>query len=171
MSIRLSLLALLMSIGAFAQYKNVLLPLPKKAKYRWSQVEPAIAINPKNTNEVIAGSVMNDYYYSEDGGLSWTAKSIKSKVQRPPEKQKKFRQMFLNSEFSSRIDFFFSQNSTSVKMNLVSDLHRHHPLTSKLTCGQMSTEHCDHFSLEFLLFLSFLSFLSFFFRCIISVSG
>jgi hypothetical protein len=57
----------------------VTLPLPKKAKYRYSQVEPSIYINPKNVNEIIAGSVLNDYYYSIDGGESWKSKSIKSK--------------------------------------------------------------------------------------------
>lgn len=65
------------SIGA--QFQNVRLPLPKKAEYYYSQVEPSICINPKNTNEVIAGSVMNDYYYSADGGKTWNSKSIKSK--------------------------------------------------------------------------------------------
>lgn len=64
---------------ASAQYKNVQLPLPKKADYYYSQVEPSIYINPKNTDEIIAGSVMNDYYYSSDAGYTWTSKSIKSK--------------------------------------------------------------------------------------------
>ena len=61
------------------QFKNVKLPLPKKAKYYYSQVEPSIFINPNNTNEIIAGSVMNDYYYSQDGGQTWKSKSIKSR--------------------------------------------------------------------------------------------
>lgn len=69
----------LMAIPSFCQFENVILPLPKKAKYFYSQVEPSIYINPKNTNEVIAGSVMNDYYYSTDGGKTWKSKSIKSK--------------------------------------------------------------------------------------------
>lgn len=63
----------------FAQFENVKLPLPKKAIYPYSQVEPSIYINPKNTNEVIAGSVMNDYYYSKDGGKTWRSRSIHSK--------------------------------------------------------------------------------------------
>jgi len=67
------------SIFCFSQFKNVQLPLPKKAEYYYSQVEPSIYINPKNTNEIIAGSVMNDYYYSSDAGYTWKAKSIKSK--------------------------------------------------------------------------------------------
>ncbi|MBK7387504.1 MAG: T9SS type A sorting domain-containing protein [Bacteroidetes bacterium] len=34
--------------------------------------EPSIAINPKNTNELVAGSNIDNYYYSTDGGLTWT---------------------------------------------------------------------------------------------------
>lgn len=64
---------------AIAQFENVQLPRPKKAKYPYSQVEPSICVNPKNTNEVIAGTVMNDYYWSVDGGKTWNSRSIKSK--------------------------------------------------------------------------------------------
>lgn len=73
------LLVLVAYSGQAQKFENVLLPLPKKASYFYSQVEPSIYINQNNTNEIIAGSVMNDYYYSTDGGKTWTAKSIKSK--------------------------------------------------------------------------------------------
>ncbi|NOQ73499.1 MAG: glycosyl hydrolase [Crocinitomix sp.] len=79
LSIQLLLLITLVMSDAFGQFENVLLPRPKKATYPYSQVEPSIFINPKNTNEIIAGSVMNDYYYSKDGGATWKSKSIKSK--------------------------------------------------------------------------------------------
>ena len=69
----------LSSITSFSQFKNVKLPIPKKAKYYYSQVEPSIYINPNNTDEIIAGSVMNDYYYSQDGGQTWKSKSIRSR--------------------------------------------------------------------------------------------
>ena len=62
-----------------AQFKNIKLPRAEKATYPYSQVEPSIFINPNNNKEVIAGSVLNDYYYSIDGGLNWKSKSIKSK--------------------------------------------------------------------------------------------
>jgi hypothetical protein len=71
---------LIIHFNGFSQYQNVKLPIPKKAEYFYSQVEPSIYINPNNTNEIIAGSVMNDYYYSKDGGQTWKSKSIKSKV-------------------------------------------------------------------------------------------
>ena len=32
-----------------ADFENVLLPIPKKARYRYAQVEPSIYINPKKT--------------------------------------------------------------------------------------------------------------------------
>lgn len=67
------------SFSGYSQFENVTLPIPKKATYFCSQVEPSICINPKNTDEMIAGSVMNDYYYSIDGGKTWKSKSIKSK--------------------------------------------------------------------------------------------
>ncbi len=67
------------SVFSIAQVKNIQLPLPKKATYPYSQVEPSIFVNPHNTNEIIAGSVMNDYYYSKDGGQTWKSKSIKSR--------------------------------------------------------------------------------------------
>ena len=67
------------TICAEAQVKNVVLPLPKLATYFYSQVEPSIFIDPTNTNKIVAGSVMNDYYYSKDAGLTWKAKSIFSK--------------------------------------------------------------------------------------------
>lgn len=64
---------------AQSDFKNSKLPRAEKSEYYYSQVEPSICINPRNTNEVIAGSVLNDYYYSSDGGETWTSKSIKSK--------------------------------------------------------------------------------------------
>lgn len=64
---------------SFGQVKNVVLPIPKEAAYFYAQVEPSIFINPTNTKKIVAGSVMNDYYYSRDGGNTWKSKSIYSK--------------------------------------------------------------------------------------------
>ncbi|MDA7803201.1 glycoside hydrolase [Crocinitomix sp.] len=77
--LQITLILLCFSKVGYAQFDNVQLPLPKHATYPYSQVEPSICINPKNTDEIIAGSVMNDYYYSNDSGKSWKSKSIKSK--------------------------------------------------------------------------------------------
>lgn len=75
----LSLILFAQLVQLNAQVKNVILPRPKLATYPYSQVEPSIFIHPKDTSKMVAGSVMNDYYYSKNGGNSWKAKSISSK--------------------------------------------------------------------------------------------
>jgi hypothetical protein len=75
----LTFLFVCFGINGLGQFQNVQLPLPKNAKYHYSQVEPSIFINPLKHNEVIAGSVMNDYYYSKDSGQTWKSKSIYGK--------------------------------------------------------------------------------------------
>lgn len=59
--------------------KRVKLALPEEAVYSSSQIEPSIAINPKNTEQIIAGSVLNDFYYSNDAGKTWSSESMTSK--------------------------------------------------------------------------------------------
>lgn len=71
---------LFLSMASFCQdFEVVQLPRPENATYPFAQVEPSIAINPNNPKKMIAGSVMNDYYYSRDGGQSWKSKSVTSK--------------------------------------------------------------------------------------------
>jgi photosystem II stability/assembly factor-like uncharacterized protein len=41
--------------------------------------EPSIAINPKNTNNIIAGSVLNNVHTSQDGGKTWQTAHLSSK--------------------------------------------------------------------------------------------
>lgn len=77
---RLSLLFIGTSFFVFGQnFERVQLEKPVNATYRYAQVEPSIAINPSQPNEMIAGTVMNDYYYSIDGGKSWESSSLQSK--------------------------------------------------------------------------------------------
>ncbi len=40
--------------------------------------EPSIAINPINTNQLVAGSNIDNVYYSHDGGLTWTKNTLTS---------------------------------------------------------------------------------------------
>ena len=40
--------------------------------------EPSIAINPNNTNQLVAGSNINKVYRSSDGGLTWTKSTLSS---------------------------------------------------------------------------------------------
>ncbi|MFM1946123.1 MAG: hypothetical protein RL207_406 [Bacteroidota bacterium] len=58
-------------------FKNVQIP-PVNSKYAFNECEPSIAINPRNTNEIAAGSVLKGYHYSVDGGLTWTSKKMSS---------------------------------------------------------------------------------------------
>jgi type IX secretion system substrate protein/BNR/Asp-box repeat protein len=40
--------------------------------------EPSIAINPQNTNEVVAGANIDNQYYSHDAGHTWTKQTLVS---------------------------------------------------------------------------------------------
>ena len=40
--------------------------------------EPSIAINPLNTKEVVAGSVLDNVHFSEDGGRNWKTRRLRS---------------------------------------------------------------------------------------------
>lgn len=73
-----SLFLMFLTSNIFAQYKNIQLPKPKASTYRYAQVEPSIAINPNNPKQVIAGTVMNEYYYSKNGGKSWKSMNMSS---------------------------------------------------------------------------------------------
>lgn len=60
-----------LAIGAYlnkglAQHPNVLVGAD------FSPNEPAICINPNNTQELVAAANLNNLYYSHDGGASWT---------------------------------------------------------------------------------------------------
>ena len=66
-------------LTSFAQeFTRVQLPRPAGATYTYSQVEPSIAINPKNPKIMAAGTVLTDYYYSKNGGKKWKSKSLSS---------------------------------------------------------------------------------------------
>lgn len=54
----------------FAQFKNVMISNTN------SPSEVSICINPKNTNQMVAGANLNNAYYSTDAGVTWTAKKI-----------------------------------------------------------------------------------------------
>jgi hypothetical protein len=50
----------------------------KSSDYKYAQVEPSIAVNPRNPMELIAGTVLKDYYTSSDGGKTWKAMVLTS---------------------------------------------------------------------------------------------
>ena len=49
-----------------AQHQNILISDTN------SPNEPSIAINPKNTSQLVGASNIDNYYYSTDGGLNWS---------------------------------------------------------------------------------------------------
>ncbi len=60
---------------AFSQYIEVVID----EEGTWSDLnEPSIQINPYNTNQIVAGSNIASYYYSDDGGYSWSEGSLSS---------------------------------------------------------------------------------------------
>lgn len=62
----------LLANNAFCQYPNV------KISDYLNPNEPSIYINPKNTNQMLAGANTDAYYLSDDGGLTWVEKRLTS---------------------------------------------------------------------------------------------
>jgi len=56
----------------FAQYENIIID------NEGTPEEPSIMINPNNPDQLVAGSNINNYYYSEDGGYNWTKGQLTS---------------------------------------------------------------------------------------------
>ncbi len=65
-------------ISAQVSYENVRIPLAK-SNYSYSGCEPSIAIDELNPERLVAGSILDGYHYSTDGGKSWKSKQLKSK--------------------------------------------------------------------------------------------
>jgi len=55
-----------------AQYDNILISTIS------SPNEPSIIINPRNTDQLVAGANISSYYYSFDGGYNWTCGNLVS---------------------------------------------------------------------------------------------
>ena len=67
----LILVLLILSSIVLSQYKNI-----KVNSINNSPEEVSIAINPRHPNNLVAGANINNYYYSFDGGNTWTNKEI-----------------------------------------------------------------------------------------------
>ncbi len=68
----LSILIIVSSQYLMAQHQNV------KISQINSPEEPSICLNYTNPQYIVAGSNMRNYYYSNDGGLTWTWNSLSS---------------------------------------------------------------------------------------------
>lgn len=70
----------LIGLPAIGQdFELIQIPRSKSAVYPFAQVEPSIAIHPNCPRKMIAGTVMDDYYYSRNGGKTWKSSSLKTK--------------------------------------------------------------------------------------------
>lgn len=59
----------------FEPIKDILI---HEATFSTGPCEPSICINPNNTNEIIAASVLDNVYISKDAGQSWSTKKLTS---------------------------------------------------------------------------------------------
>ena len=61
MRVLIIVIMLIFHLVGYGQFKNVKLPIPKKATYYYSQVEPSIYINPNNTNQYKVDDSWKDF--------------------------------------------------------------------------------------------------------------
>jgi hypothetical protein len=62
-------------VSAFSQFKNIKLDEQSENDY---MCEPSIAVNPRNPLNIVAASVLNNIYFTKDGGATWNKREIKS---------------------------------------------------------------------------------------------
>ena len=68
-----TLVLLILGAGfVVAQHQNVMISSSN------SPEEPTIYVNPNNTDKLIAGSNINNLFYSDDGGYTWTVTTLAS---------------------------------------------------------------------------------------------
>jgi hypothetical protein len=67
-----SLVLLVTALTSNGQFTNILVSNQN------SPTEPSIAINPNNTNILLAGANLNNYYVSLDSGITWTSNTLSS---------------------------------------------------------------------------------------------
>ena len=60
------------------KYKNIKISEAVEGQ-RYGPCEPSIFINPTNPKNIVAGTVLNEYHFSFDGGLTWETRTLKSK--------------------------------------------------------------------------------------------
>jgi hypothetical protein len=68
------LLLVIISSGLNAQYPNILVTVDNEPN------EPSICINPKDPNQMVAGSNTDNYHYSSNGGLTWNSGVLTSSL-------------------------------------------------------------------------------------------
>ena len=78
---RIFIVCLITALQGRAQtaFKSVKLEPSSLMAMIYGQSEPSIAIDPKNPNIIAAGAILNEYYYSMNGGETWKSTKLKSK--------------------------------------------------------------------------------------------
>lgn len=67
----------LSSLPVYSQFKNIKLDEQTLNDYI---CEPSIAINPRSPNNIVAASVLNNIYFTKDGGTTWQKKKLESSM-------------------------------------------------------------------------------------------
>lgn len=70
------ILAILLLHGITIQAQNIL--ISKNEGHRYGPNEPSIMMDPENTDILVAGSILNNYHLSNDGGRTWETHELKS---------------------------------------------------------------------------------------------
>jgi len=65
-------IVIVFAVQLFGQYENILIGTSQ------SPNEPSIIMNPKNPDQLVAGSNLRSYYYSIDGGYNWSRGNLES---------------------------------------------------------------------------------------------
>lgn len=68
----ISFVFVLCAVFVFAQHSNILISTTDEPN------EPSIIINPKNTQEIVAGANLDNVYISDNGGLTWSEAKMSS---------------------------------------------------------------------------------------------
>lgn len=69
---------LLCAFFATAQLQGQAIKIHEGPTYRSGICEPSISVDPSNTQNIYAGSILDNFYQSTDGGTTWTQEKIKS---------------------------------------------------------------------------------------------
>lgn len=61
------------------KFENIQIAKAEKGS-NFGPCEPSIALSPKNPKNVVAGAILDRYYWSNDGGRTWGSGALKSKT-------------------------------------------------------------------------------------------